>query len=126
MEQTIGHLHNVVFGESRHLLAVIADGVLEGVTHDLLATGTGDELETLIDFIRLPVLDTCVEVFFIFADDDQIHDRMLGPHVGAVAHAGAHIGIKAQRLAGGHIDALEARSLWRRQRGFVEDFGGAL
>ena len=45
VEEAVGHLHDVVFGEAGDLLAVVLHGVLEGVADDLLAAGAGDELE---------------------------------------------------------------------------------
>ena len=45
VEQAVGHLHDVVFGEAGDLLAVVLDGVFEGVADDLLAARPRDQLQ---------------------------------------------------------------------------------
>ena len=45
VEQTVGHLHDVVLHEAGDLLAVVAARVLEGVAHDLFAAGPRDQLD---------------------------------------------------------------------------------
>ena len=47
VEQTIGHLHDVVFGEARHLLAVVPARILKRVAHDFFRTGPADQLQAL-------------------------------------------------------------------------------
>ena len=47
VEQAVGHLHDVVFGEAGDLLAVVQRGVFEGVADDLLAARPRDQLEAL-------------------------------------------------------------------------------
>jgi hypothetical protein len=73
VEETVGHLHDVVLGEAGDLLAVVAAGVLEGVADDALAAGSADELEALVDLVGLAVLDAGVEVLFVLADDHHVH-----------------------------------------------------
>ncbi len=73
VKQPVGHLHDVVFREAGDLLAVVATGVFEGVADDLFGAGARDQFQALVDLVRLPVLDAGVEIFFIFADDDDVH-----------------------------------------------------
>ncbi len=75
MEETVGQLHDVVFGEASHLFATVGSGVFECVTDDLFRARTTDELEALHHVDRLTVLDPCVQILFVFSDDHDIHLR---------------------------------------------------
>ncbi len=44
VEQTIGELHDVIFGQAGHLAPAVTAGVFESVTHNTLTTGTRYEL----------------------------------------------------------------------------------
>lgn len=123
MKQAVGHLHDVVFGEARHLLAAVAAGKLERIADDALGAGARDQLEGLIDLARLAVLDTGVQVFLVLADDDDIYIRILGRYERVIADDRAHVGEQAERLAQGDVDALEATALRRGQRRFVHHAG---
>ena len=104
VEQAVGELHDVVFGEAGDLLAVVAARVLEGVADDLLAARAADELQALVDFVGLPVLDAGVQILFVFAHDHHVHARMLGLDVRVIGDAGPHVGVKAERLARGDVE----------------------
>ncbi len=78
VEQAVGDLHDVVFGEAGHLLTAVGLRIFEGIPHDPLGALAGDQLQALRDIDRLLVLDASVEVFLVFADDDDVHLRMLG------------------------------------------------
>ena len=77
MEQTIGLLHDVVFGETCHLLTTIFLGIFKCISDDLFTAGTADQFQALYHFIGLLVLDTGIKIFFIFPDDHQIHIGVL-------------------------------------------------
>jgi len=111
MKQTIGHLHDVVFGHAGHFFAAMGAGVLEGIAHDLFATGPRDELEALKHLVSLAVLDACVQVFLVFTDDHQVHGRVQGFDVRVVAHAGADVGVQAQGFADGDVQAFVTTTL---------------
>ena len=125
MEQPIGHLHDVVLGHAGDLLAAVGTRVLEGVAHDFFAAGAGDELEALEHLVGLAVLDARVEVFLVLPHDHQVHLGVQRLHVGRVAHAGAHVGVEAQRLSDGDVQALEAATLGRGDGGLEEHLGAA-
>ena len=101
----------------------MAARVLEGVADDFLAARAGDQLDARGDFGRELVLDAGVEVLFVFADDHHIHAGVLGVDEGVIGHAGPHVGILPERLAGGDVEALEAAALRGGDGSFEEDFG---
>ena len=47
VEETVGHLHDVVFREAGDLFAAVLLGVFESEADDLFAAGARDELEAL-------------------------------------------------------------------------------
>jgi hypothetical protein len=94
VEKPVGQLHDVVFREAGDLAAAVRFGVLEGVAHDLFGAGARDELKALVDLIGLAVLDTGVEVLFVFADDHHVHHGVLGRDKGAIRAAGADVGVE--------------------------------
>ncbi len=123
MEQAVGEFHDVVFDEAADLAPALLAGVVEGVADDALAAGAADQLEALEHLVGLAVLDTGVEVLLILAHDHQVHGRVFGLHEGRVGHAGADVGVEAERLAGGHVEALVAATLRGGDRRLEEDLG---
>ena len=93
VEETVGHLHDVVFGEAGDLLAAVAARVLEGIAHDLLAAGPGDELQALHGARAELVLDAGVAIFFVLAHDHQVHARMQRVDERVVGNARPHVGV---------------------------------
>ena len=75
------------------------------------------------DFRRQLVFDAGVEVLFVFAHDHHVHVGMLGVDEGVVGDARPHVGVLAQRLAGGDVQALEAAALRRGDGGLEKDLG---
>src|SRR5579883_75714 len=122
MEQTIGDLHDVVFGEAGDFLSFVRSRVLEGVADDAFASRSRDELKALRYLVCLPVLDPAVDVFLVLANDYDVHLRMLRCHVRIERHTRTDVGVHAQRLADRHVEALESAALRRRDRRFEEDF----
>ena len=112
MEQAVGELHDIVFGHAGDFFAAIGAGVLEGIADNALGAGTGNQFENLDDFIGLLVLDAGVQVFFVLADDDEVHARVGRCDVGRVRLAGSHVGEQTERLANSHIQAFVAAPLW--------------
>ena len=111
VEQAVGHLHDVVFGEAGDLLAVVAARVFERVADDLFAARPRDQLEALHDFRAELVLDARVEILFVLAHDHHVHVGMLGVDERMIGNARPHVGVEAQRLARGDVEALEAAAL---------------
>ena len=75
------------------------------------------------DFGAELVLDAGVQVLFVLADNHQIHVGMPGVHERVVGDAGADIGVLAEGLAGGDVEALEAAALRRGDGSLEEDVG---
>ncbi len=125
VEEAVGELHDVVFGEAGDFFAVVLAGVFEGVADNFFGAGARDEFEALVDFVGLTVLDARVEIFLVFADDDDVHARMFGLDVGVVRNAGADVGVEAKRFAGGDVERFEAAALGGGNRCLVKDFGAA-
>ena len=121
VEQAVRDLHDVVFGEARDFFALVGAGVLEGVADDAFAAGSRDQLEALRDLIGLAVLDAAIDVLFVLANDDDVHRRVFGRDVGIERHAGPNVGVHAERLADGNVEALEAAALRRRDRRLQKD-----
>lgn len=48
----------------------------------------------------LGVLDAGVEVLLVLADDDDVHDRVLGCHERVHRLARPHVGVETERLRG--------------------------
>ena len=126
-EQTIGLLHDVVFGKTSYLIASVEFSVFKCIADDLLTTWAANEFEALHYFIGLLVFDACIEVFFVFTNDHQIHFRMLCRHIRMQTKARANVGIQAQKLARRHIQALVTptlrRGYWRLQKYFIASDG---
>lgn len=95
VEKTVGHFHDIVFCEAGDFFAVIEFGILKGVTDDAFAARAGNEFEALNDVGCLLVFNACVEVFFIFADDDDVHAGLFGFNKGGVGDGGADVGVEA-------------------------------
>ena len=111
MEESIGHLHNVVFGECRDLLAAVRLGVFECVTHDAFTAWPGDQLEALEHFVGLTVLNTGVEILLILTNDHHVHIWMLCSNKRGVGRAGPYVRIQSEGLPHCHIQALESATL---------------
>src|SRR5205085_2000633 len=88
-------------------------------------TEPADQFQALRDVVGLAVLDAGVEVFFVLADDHHVHAGMPGVDERVVGDARPHIGVQAQHLTGGHIQALEASPLRRGDGGLEKDSGAA-
>ncbi len=74
---------------------------------------------------RRLILDARVKVLFVFAHDDQIHHRVLGADEGIVRHARADVGVEAQHLARGHVQALVTSALRRGDGSLQKHLGAA-
>ena len=60
MKQTVSQFHDVVFGKAGDLLAVVATGVFESVTHNFFRAGPRNQLQALSNLLGLPVLNAGV------------------------------------------------------------------
>ena len=125
MEEPIGHLHDVVFGEAGDLATIVLPGVVEGIADDLLRARAGNEAQALVDLIGLAMLDPAVDVLFVLAHDDHVHIGVLGRDEGVVRDAWTHIREETKRLAHGDIQALEPAALRRGDRRFEKDASAA-
>ena len=125
VEQPVGELHDVVFGEARHFLTTVASRVLEGEPGDPLAAGPGDELERLHHFVGVPVLDPTVEIFFVLPHDHDVHLRVERVDERRVRDAWPDVGEKPEAGSNRDVEALVAAPLRRRDRAFEEHLGAA-
>src|SRR6266851_6687107 len=120
MEESISHLHDVVFGKASDLLAVIAAGILERITYDLFRTRSGDQFQTLNDLFSLSVLDAGVKVLLILTHDHDIHVGMFRLDKGVIGDARANICIETKSFSHCNVETLEATALrcsdWRFQK----------
>jgi hypothetical protein len=121
VEETVGHLHDVVLREAGHGPAAVGPGIVEGVADDPLRARPGDQLQALVDLLRLPVLDARIEVLLVLPHDHHVHGRVPGGHMGRIGPAGAHIGEEAEPLPDGHVEALEAAALRGGDRGLEQE-----
>ena len=122
MKQTVGKFHNVVFSEAGDLLAIVAASIFKCVAHNLFRSWARNNLQTLHDLIGLAVLNARVQILFILADDHDVHARMLRLDERMIRNAGPHVRVKSERFAHGHVQALVASTLRRRNRSFQENF----
>ncbi len=123
MEQTVGHLHDVVLRERRDLLPVVGTGVFEGIARDALTPRSRDELETLVDLIGLSMLDARVQILFVLADDDDIHTRVFGCNEWRVGGTRSDVGVEAQGFSYRHVETLETSTLRCGDRRLEEHTG---
>ena len=122
MKQTIGQLHDIVLGEASYLLPSVSPCILKGITNDLFGARARDQLQALHHIDGLAVFDTCVQIFFIFANDNHIHFGMLGANVGIVTQARTNVGIQPKCLSRGYVQRLKATPLRSRDRCLKKDF----
>ena len=131
MEEPIGQLHDVVFHETGDLLAVVTPGILEGVTDDLFAARSANELEALDHIVGLAIFYACVEVLFILTNDNHVHIWVQGFDKGVIGNAGTYIRIESKHRAGRDVEAFVTSALRRGNRSFkkysraAERFPGA-
>ena len=125
VKEAIGKLHDVVFRKASDFFAIVAARIFKGMSHNLFRSRTRNQLQTLKHLFSLPVLDTGIEILFIFTNDHDVHNRMFGIDEGMIGNAGANVGVKAQRLANGHVQALVAATLGRGNGRFKKDFCAA-
>ena len=79
VEQAVGHLHDVVFGEARDLLAVVARArTRTRSARSSRSRAAMISLRHCVTSCGLAVLDAGVEVFLVLADDHDVHLGMLG------------------------------------------------
>jgi hypothetical protein len=93
MKQAVRELHNIVLAEASDFFPVVSTGVFESVADDFFRARTANQFEALVDFIGLAVLDAGIQIFFILADDYDVHTRMFGFDVRVVRNARAHVGV---------------------------------
>src|SRR5205823_14937500 len=105
--------------------SVMPASILKCVANDFFRSWSRNDLKTLHDLIGLAVLNARVQVLFILADDHDVHARMLCLDERMIRNAWPHVRVKSERLAHGHVQALVASTLRRRNRSFQENFGVA-
>src|ERR1019366_1304762 len=125
VEETVGHLHDVVLREAGDLLTAILFRVFEGETHNFLATRARNELEALHHVARELVLDARVKVFLVFTHDQHVHAGMFRVDIRSVSNAGPDVRVEAEPLARGDVEALVAAPLRRGDGSFIEHLGTA-
>ena len=125
VEETVGHLHDVVFGEAGDLFAVVLLRVLEGVAHDLFAAGARDQLDALDFIVGETILDSGVEILLVLAYDDHVHFFVPGLDERVIRNTGTDIGVETQCFARSDVQALESPALRRGDGGLQKNFGAA-
>ncbi len=125
VEQAIGQLHDVVFGHASDFFATVGFGVFKCVADDSSGAGFGNEFEALNDILGLAVFDSSVEVFFVFANDDDVHAIWAAGEGGVVGDAGANIGEESKGFADRYVEGFESPALGGGNGGFEKDFGSA-
>ena len=58
--------------------------------------------------IGLPMLDAGIEIFLVFADDDDVHSRMFRADKRVERDARSDVRVEAERLPSSNVNALEA------------------
>src|SRR6185369_14017706 len=106
MEETVGHLHDVVFGEAGDFFATVLPRQLERVAYDFFRTRPRDQLAALYHFRAYLILDARIEVLFVLAHDHDVHVGMFGLDERIIGDARPHIGIEAEPLARGDVETL--------------------
>ena len=125
MEQSVGHFHDVVFGEARHLLATMLHRVFKGVADNSLAARSRDDFEALHHVFAQAVLHARVAVLFVLTYDDDVHAGMPGLDEGMVSNAGPNVRVEPESLTRSDVKALEAAALRRGDGGFEKNFGAS-
>ena len=85
--------------------------VLEGCLRDARGALVRDDLDALRDLGRGHVLDAGVEIFSIFAENDEIDVGIVGLQAGQGLD-GTEVGIQIELLAQLHIDRRKNRRRW--------------
>ena len=123
VKQAIGLLHDVVFGETGYFFSAVLLRVFKCVAYDLFTAWAADQFQALHHFVGLLVFDPGIQVFFVFADDHDVHFRVLRFHKRVQTQTRPYVGVKSQELAGGYIQTLVAAALrsgdWRFQENLV-------
>ncbi len=83
VEEPIGHLEDVVFGEAGDFFSVVGACIFERIADDLFGSWASDHLQGVVDVVGLSVFDAGIEIFFVFPDDDDIHAGCLARSKGA-------------------------------------------
>src|SRR3989440_5088930 len=125
VEESIGQLHDVVFHETGDLLAVVTPGILEGVTDNLFAARSANELEALDHIVGLAIFYACVEVLFILTNDNHVHIWVQGFDKGVIGNAGTYIRIESKHRTGRDVEAFVTSALRRGNRSFKKYSGAA-
>jgi len=71
------------------------------------------------------MLDTGVEVFFVFAHNHHVNSRVFGADKRRISYVGPHVGKQAQHFAGGYAQASEPSALRGGDEGFQKNFCSA-
>ena len=103
VKQAICKLHDVVFSHAGHLFAAILLGVFKGIANDLFRSRLRNHFQALVHLLGLAVLDSCIQIFFILPNDDQIRFWKMRFDKRGISLAGAYVGIQAKRLAGCYV-----------------------
>ena len=103
VKKSIGQLHDVILGHAGDFLPSVFLGILKCIPHDFLRAWLRNKFKTLNYFIGLSMLDPCVKIFFIFADDDKVSFWKMGFNKRRKCLAGTHIRKKSKRLPSSDI-----------------------
>ncbi len=120
-EEAVGELHDVGFVNGGDALAVIALRVLKGELGNAGGGFFGDDFEAFDDAGNDFVFEAGVEVFGIFADDDDIDAIEAGFDAGKIFD-GAKIGVEVEGFAQGDVDAGSAPGDSGGHGAFESDF----
>jgi hypothetical protein len=114
-KEAVGQLHDVRLVDGGHLPAAVGDGVLEREAGNPLRRLAGDDLDALRRVPADAVLDACVQVLRVLADDHQVD--VLVARLEPLDRAGRpQVRVQVEGLPEGHVDAPEAFPDRRRDR----------
>ena len=103
-KEAIGELHDIGFVDGVNLFAAFTLGVFESEVGDLSRSFFGDDFEALDDAGDDFVFQAGVEVFGVFADEDDVDVFEARFNAGKIFN-GADVGVKIEGFAQAHVDA---------------------
>ena len=119
-EEPVGHLHDVRFVYRGHFFAAVRACVLEREARDARRGTLRDDLQRLDDARHHLMLQAAVQIFRVFADDDQIDVFESGDDVRHRVHR-PEVRVEVERFSQAYVDGCESGADRRRHRTFESD-----
>ena len=93
VEHTIRMLHDVILGHTSHFIATVSSSIFKGVTNNFFTARIRNQFQCLNYLTGLLVLNTGIQIFFIFPYNHHIHQGKVRRHIRRICPEGAHIWI---------------------------------